>query len=111
MSTPRGSKRKAELLTVSARLFEQFGYHNVSMDDIAAAEGITGPALYRHFPNKHDVLLQALDEQVSSIEAAADRVLAEKADPSARFYGFLDSLANLVLNVHQVLLWKRERAH
>jgi AcrR family transcriptional regulator len=110
-STPRGSRRKAQLLVASARLFEQFGYHNVSMDDIAAAVGITGPALYRHFPNKHDVLVQALDEQVSSIERVAERVLAEHADGEARFEAFLDALASLVVDVHDALLWKRERAH
>lgn len=96
---------------MSARLFEQLGYHNVSMDDIAAAVGVTGPALYRHFPSKHEVLVQAVNEQVSSIERMAAQVLLEDCDDYARFEAFLDGLARLVLDVHQVLLWKRERAH
>lgn len=110
-TTARGSRRKAELLAASAELFQQRGYHNVSMDDIAAAVGITGPGLYRHFPNKHAVLVQALDAQVTSIESVAERVLAEEPVAKARFDTFLDELAVLVLDVHQVLLWKRERAH
>jgi AcrR family transcriptional regulator len=109
--TPRRSKRKAELLAASARLFQQYGYHNVSMDDIAAAVGITGPALYRHFSNKHEVLVQALNEQISSIEAITQRVLSEDVDGEERLDLFLRDVAKLVLGEHEVLLWKRERAH
>lgn len=110
-TTTRGSKRKAELLAASARLFEQQGYHNVSMDDIAATAGITGPALYRHFSSKHEVLVQAIDEQVTSIERLAQQVLSDDCDGEARFEAFLAGLASLVVDVHQVLLWKREQAH
>jgi AcrR family transcriptional regulator len=110
-TTRRGSKRKAELLAASARLFDQSGYHNVSMDDIAAAVGITGPALYRHFSNKHELLAQALDDNVSSVEAVADRVLTGDADGVARLQLYLDALANVVLDPSKVLLWKRERVH
>lgn len=110
-TTRRGSRRKTELLAASAPLFAQYGYHNVSMDDIAAAVGITGPALYRHFPNKHEVLVRAIDEQISSLEQLATRVLAEEADGETRFEAFLSALGQLVLDVHPVLLWKRERTH
>jgi AcrR family transcriptional regulator len=109
--TARGSKRKAELLAASASLFEQFGYHNVSMDDIAASVGITGPALYRHFPNKHDVLVQAISAQVASVELVAMQVLADRTDGEARFEQLLDAMVTLVLDIHPVLLWKRERPH
>jgi AcrR family transcriptional regulator len=98
-------------LVASAGLFEQRGYHNVSMDDIAAAVGITGPGLYRHFPNKHDVLVQALDAQISAMELLTARVLATNATGEARFDAFLAALAQLVVDSHQVLLSKRERAH
>jgi AcrR family transcriptional regulator len=110
-TTRRGPRRKAELLAASARLFEEYGYHNVSMDDIAAAVGITGPALYRHFPNKHAVLVQALNEQVSSFEDVVEAVLADAADGAVAFEVFNEAVAGLVIDVHQVLLYKRERAH
>lgn len=34
-------------------MFSDVGYHATSMEAIAAAEGITAAALYRHFPNKY----------------------------------------------------------
>ena len=52
----RSSVRKLQLSQAAARLFTNRGYHNVSMDDVASAVGLTGPALYRHFSKKHDIL-------------------------------------------------------
>jgi AcrR family transcriptional regulator len=98
-------------MAASARLFQQHGYHNVSMDDIAAAVGITGPALYRHFSNKHEVLVQALSAQLMAIEALLTRLLAEETDGETRFEALLAGLATEVVLVHEVLLWKRERVH
>src|SRR5258707_130618 len=41
--------RKNQLTAIAARLFCARGYNGVGINDIAAAAGITGPALYRHF--------------------------------------------------------------
>lgn len=103
----RRSQRKSQVLAASARLFQERGYHNVSVDDIAAAVGLTGPALYRHFRNKHDILEQALNEHLSAVEAAISRA---GAGPEV-FARFLTELGELVVDVDEALLWKRERRH
>jgi AcrR family transcriptional regulator len=103
----RRSQRKSQVLAASARLFQERGYHNVSVDDIAAAVGLTGPALYRHFRNKHDILEQALNEHLSAVEAAISRA---RTGPDV-FARFLTELGELVVDVDEALLWKRERRH
>lgn len=108
--TPRSGRRKAELEVAAAHLFLERGYHNVSMDDIAAAVGITGPALYRHFKSKHEVLVQALSDQLALVETLTERVLEEETDGAGAFARYLDDLGGLVLQ-HEILLWKRERRH
>ena len=107
----RRSHRKTQVLTASARLFLEYGYHNVSVDDIAAAVGLTGPALYRHFRNKHDILEQALDEQMSAFEAVTSGVLADGGPPETLLPRFLVEIGELVIAVDEALLWKRERRH
>jgi AcrR family transcriptional regulator len=107
---PRGARRKAELETAAAQLFLERGYHNVSMDDVAGAVGITGPALYRHFRNKHEILVQTLSDQLSLVETLTERVLADEADGENVFSRYLDELGDLVLR-NEILLWKRERRH
>jgi AcrR family transcriptional regulator len=40
------------LLAAATELFGDRGFHTVSMEDIGAAAGISGPSVYRHFPSK-----------------------------------------------------------
>ncbi|MGE2836899.1 TetR/AcrR family transcriptional regulator [Mycobacterium sp. SMC-4] len=105
----RSSVRKLQLSQAAARLFTERGYHNVSMDDVASAVGLTGPALYRHFRKKHDILAQAISEQLGAVEAVAIRAVESDLDSDERTAMFLSELADLVLERDEVLLWKRER--
>ncbi|HZN18810.1 MAG TPA: TetR/AcrR family transcriptional regulator [Micromonosporaceae bacterium] len=56
----RRRTRRDEILEIAMALFAQRGYHGVSMDDIGAAAGVTGPALYHHFAGKEAMLVAAL---------------------------------------------------
>src|ERR1700748_322465 len=105
----RSSVRKLQVSQASARLFTDRCYHNVSMADVASAVGLTGPALYRHFRKKHDILAQAISEQLAAVEAVAVRAVEADLEPAQRSALFLSELADLVLEREEVLLWKRER--
>lgn len=56
MSTPR----RHQILDTAATLFAERGFHGVSVHDIGGACGISGPALYKHFDSKNDILTQSL---------------------------------------------------
>lgn len=56
----RRRSRRDEILQIAVGLFATRGYHGVSMDDIGAAAGVTGPALYHHFAGKEAMLAAAL---------------------------------------------------
>src|SRR5688500_12936504 len=58
--SPRQRSRREEILEIAVGLFAARGYHGVSMDDIGAAAGVTGPALYHHFAGKEAMLIAAL---------------------------------------------------
>ena len=52
--------RRQEILGRAAELFAARGFHGVSMSDLGAACGVSGPALYRHFPAKDALLAEML---------------------------------------------------
>ena len=54
-----GSRRE-QILAQAAELFAARGFHGVSVHDVGAACGISGPALYRHFPSKDAMLAEML---------------------------------------------------
>lgn len=56
MTTPR----QQQILDIAAELFAKSGFHGVSVHDIGAACGISGPALYKHFQGKDEILVKSL---------------------------------------------------
>ncbi|MGW0042956.1 TetR/AcrR family transcriptional regulator [Rhodococcus sp. NPDC003348] len=84
-ATPRKrpKNRKAQIALVAAEAFSERGYHAVGVDDIAATLGISGPALYRHFPNKYALLVQAALSTVGSLRSAAEEAAESTSDADA----------------------------
>jgi AcrR family transcriptional regulator len=52
--------RRQQILDVAAHMFVERGFRGTSIDDLGAAVGVTGPALYRHFPAKEALLAEIL---------------------------------------------------
>jgi len=67
------TSRREQILSTAAELFAQRGFHGVSVADLGAAVGISGPALYRHFPSKDAMLAEMLisiSEELLSVGTA-----------------------------------------
>jgi AcrR family transcriptional regulator len=56
---PRADRR-AQIRKVAAELFASNGFHGVSIEDIGGACGMSGPAVYKHFPSKDAILADLL---------------------------------------------------
>lgn len=67
-------ERRAQLLALGRRLFNERPYDELSIDDIAAAAGISKGLLYHYFPSKRDFY-------VETVRAAADEMLARTKPP------------------------------
>lgn len=52
--------RRRDIARRSVELFAERGFHGVSVGDIGAASEISGPAIYKHFRGKEEVLALAL---------------------------------------------------
>lgn len=70
------------LIEAASAVFAEQGFGGANITDIAARAGISGPAVYKHFEGKVDLLIEAarhsLDE-VSGRTARADRSPTETA--------------------------------
>ncbi|SCX48672.1 transcriptional regulator, TetR family [Klenkia marina] len=77
--------RREQILQAAARLFAERGARSVGVDDIGAAVGVTGPAIYRHFTGKDAMLAEMLLRISERLQAGAERVvLAAGDDPRAQ---------------------------
>lgn len=72
--------RRAVLLASAARLFAERGFDRVSMEDLGAAAGVSGPAVYRHFASKQAVLAALLVEVSESLHNGGHEVVQAARD-------------------------------
>jgi len=75
--TARSGTRRDDILRAGARLFAAHGFQGVSIEQLGAAVGISGPAIYRHFASKNAILgamLVGISEKLNADGAAAARL-------------------------------------
>ncbi|WP_461174455.1 SACE_7040 family transcriptional regulator [Arthrobacter sp. Z1-9] len=85
-STQRGQakeNRRRALLSAAASLFAVNGFNRVSLEDLGAAAGVSGPAVYRHFPGKQAVLADLLVTVSQELLDGGTEVVARSPDPAS----------------------------
>jgi AcrR family transcriptional regulator len=81
--------RRASLLEAAAGLFAQRGFNGVSIEDLGAAAGVSGPAVYRHFPSKQAVLAALLVGVSQSLLDGGAAVEADAPGPAEALRGLI----------------------
>lgn len=92
------SDRRLQLLSAAERLFAERGFLAVRLEDIGAAAGVSGPAIYRHFPNKESLLVELLVGISTRLLAGARQVQTASSDAATALDGLIDFHLDFVLN-------------
>jgi AcrR family transcriptional regulator len=93
----RASERRTLILDAAVELFALRGYHAASMDEIAAAAGISKAVVYDHFASKQElytVLLEAIRAGVDDTVATAVAPIADRGE--ARVRGAMEAFFRFV---------------
>jgi AcrR family transcriptional regulator len=88
-TTARGRRRREQILGATAELVAARGFHAVGITDIGAAAGVTGSAIYRHFPSKQAILVALLDRVVDDLLQGAREAVADTTSPAAALDGLV----------------------
>jgi AcrR family transcriptional regulator len=81
--------RQAAILHEAARLFAERGFSGVSLEELGAAVGVSGPAVYRHFANKQALLGAILVRVSERLLGGGQQVIAVNDSPSERLDGLI----------------------
>jgi AcrR family transcriptional regulator len=73
-----------QILEAALNLFITYGYHGLSMRQIAEAVGVSKAALYYHFQDKEQLFLAVLDAQLEHFGALIDAAAAEEQSARQR---------------------------
>lgn len=95
--TRQKAERTDQLLLEAARLFARNGFRGVSLEEIASAVGISGPALYRHFSNKQAILAAVLEDVSQRLVGGAQTRVAAASTPREALEALVDFHADFAL--------------
>jgi AcrR family transcriptional regulator len=108
----RKSDRRLQLLSAAERLFAERGFLAVRLEDIGAAAGVSGPAIYRHFPNKESLLVELLVGISTRLLAGAREVTSRESDAAAALDGLIDFHLDFALGEPDLIrIQDRDLAH
>jgi len=106
------SDRRLQLLSAAERLFAERGFLAVRLEDIGAAAGVSGPAIYRHFPNKESLLVELLVGISARLLAGARDVAARSSGAASALDGLIDFHLDFALGEPDLIrIQDRDLAH
>src|SRR5205085_8958562 len=69
------AQREPQMLEIAGQVFASRGFHDASMDEIAAAAGISKPMLYAYFDSKEGLYYSYIQRSGARLIEAMDAVL------------------------------------
>ena len=100
--------RRQQLLDTAAELFAARGFHGVSVADLGAACGISGPALYKHFGSKQALLAEMLVSISERLLAEGQARVAAASSPPDAIGSLVDWHVDFALR-HRALIVVQDR--
>jgi AcrR family transcriptional regulator len=82
-------RKRRLILSACLPLFLQKSFHEVSLQDIAAAAGMGKSSLYDYFSTKDEILVFIVEEEVNELTHLAGEILARPLDATAKLRAIL----------------------
>ena len=102
--TKRPRRRREMICDAAAALFRERGYRGTSIDEIGAAVGMTGPALYRHFPSKEALLSEILERALDRARIEVENARKDGGGPRAELERIVEGAIALVVEQGETIL-------
>jgi AcrR family transcriptional regulator len=106
----RALKREAVILA-AARMFRERGYHNTSLDDLAASLEVTKPTLYLYVPNKEAILFECFRAGIAPILATLDECERAGGPARERLFAFIRGYAGAIVGDFGWCMLRAEDQH
>ena len=102
------TSRREQILEIAADLFAERGFHGVSIADLGAACGFSGPAIYKHFRSKQAILSEMLVSISEELLEEGTRRVAAAADDKAALASLVEWHVSFAL-AHKALIVVQDR--
>jgi TetR/AcrR family transcriptional regulator, fatty acid metabolism regulator protein len=82
-------EREKLILQAAEDVFQEKGYYDTSMDEIAARVGIAKGTIYSHFPGKEELVIAIFERDMRKFLGGVDGVIDAEPTPSAKLEALL----------------------
>jgi AcrR family transcriptional regulator len=96
-------ERRTLFLETAARLFEDKGYSNTSVEDITRELGFTKGVFYYYWKNKREIVQEIHDRALAMINERLDMVMAEESPPAVRLEAAIRNHVEAVLENRSII--------
>ena len=79
VSTSKDSEKKKQILEGARAIFLREGASAITMEQIAARQGISKKTLYKYFSNKTQLLEEVIQEQITAIASVVDSIMLDRS--------------------------------
>ncbi|WP_380176801.1 TetR family transcriptional regulator [Kineococcus sp. DHX-1] len=76
-----GGERREQLIGVGRSLFASKGVEGTTVEEIAAAAGVSKPVVYEHFGGKEGLYAVVVDREIAALLGAITRALSGRGSP------------------------------
>jgi TetR/AcrR family fatty acid metabolism transcriptional regulator len=77
-------ERATLILQAAEEVLSEKGYHDTSMDEIAARVGIAKGTIYQHFPSKEALIVALFERNARLLEQAIERIMQQELPARTR---------------------------
>jgi AcrR family transcriptional regulator len=103
------ASRQDAILDAALELFRRRSFAGTGIDDIGAALGLAGSAIYRSYPSKAHILLDAYDRAGARVAVGAEEALAGADSAQDALFRLALSFATVAIdNVDLIVVTSRE---
>ena len=81
-----------QILNAAKKLFTNYGFKKVSMDEIANEAGVTKKTVYTYFSNKEELLKYCIKEELQNMRKIIENVESKKLD-------FMETVHQVIYNL------------
>ncbi|MFC4769698.1 TetR/AcrR family transcriptional regulator [Effusibacillus consociatus] len=87
---------RERIIETSLRLFEQYGYHRVTVDQIVKESGTSKGGFYHNFKSKDELLYVIHDQFISYVLEKAEEAYKKWTTPTERLHAIIKSFVMMI---------------
>lgn len=84
--------KEEQILNATKKLFTNYGFKKVSMDEIASEAGVTKKTVYTYFSSKEELLKYCIKEELQNMRKIIENVESKKLD-------FMETVHQVIYNL------------